>query len=75
MLTNDTDVDTSDTHSVTAVNGQPPSVGVDVAGTYGTLHLNANGTYTYTLDNAQANGAGAGGRPAGHRRVQLHQFG
>ncbi|MFK4723648.1 VCBS repeat-containing protein [Bradyrhizobium niftali] len=55
VLTNDTDVDASDTHSVTAVNGSAAKVGTDVAGTYGTLHLNANGTYTYTLNNAQAN--------------------
>ncbi|MDH2348678.1 VCBS domain-containing protein, partial [Bradyrhizobium sp. SSUT77] len=55
VLTNDTDVDVGDTHSVTAVNGAAAKVGVDVAGTYGTLHLNANGTYTYTLNNAQAN--------------------
>ena len=55
VLTNDTDVDIGDTHSVTAVNGNAAEVGADVAGTYGTLHLNANGTYTYTLNNAQAN--------------------
>src|SRR5207244_3394505 len=35
VLTNDTDVDTNDTHSVTAVNGVGGNVGVDVAGTYG----------------------------------------
>src|SRR5436190_2118531 len=55
VLTNDTDVDTNDTHSVTAVNGAGGNVGVDVAGTYGTLHLNIDGSYTYTLANAQAN--------------------
>ena len=55
VLTNDTDVDTHDTHSVTAVNGSAAKVGVDVAGTYGTLHLNSDGTYTYTLSNGQAN--------------------
>jgi VCBS repeat-containing protein len=54
VLTNDTDVDTLDTHSVTAVNGSASNVGQDVAGTYGTLHLNSNGTYTYTLDNSKA---------------------
>ncbi|QQN64690.1 VCBS domain-containing protein [Bradyrhizobium diazoefficiens] len=55
VLTNDTDVDAHDSHSVTAVNGSAAQVGVDVVGTYGTLHLNADGTYTYTLNNAQAN--------------------
>src|SRR5207248_2030335 len=53
VLTNDSDVDTTDTHSVTAVNGSTAKVGVDVAGVYGTLHLNSNGTYTYTLDNTK----------------------
>src|SRR5437870_2065318 len=28
------------------------SLRVEVAGTYGTLHLNADGSYTYTLDNS-----------------------
>src|SRR6185369_8195595 len=51
VLTNDGDVDTSDTHTVTEVNGSGGGVNADVAGTYGTLHLNANGSYTYTLDN------------------------
>ncbi|TGR27563.1 adhesin, partial [Mesorhizobium sp. M8A.F.Ca.ET.202.01.1.1] len=54
VLTNDTDVDTGDTHSVTAVNGVTGNVGTDVTGTYGTLHLNSNGTYTYTLNNSLA---------------------
>ena len=55
VLTNDTDVDVHDTHSVTAVNDSAAKVGTDVAGTYGTLHLNADGSYSYTLNNAQAN--------------------
>src|SRR5206468_3626557 len=54
VLSNDTDVDTTDTHSVSAVNGSAAKVGVDVSGTYGTLHVNANGTYTYTLDNSKS---------------------
>ena len=54
VLTNDTDPDASDTHSVTAVNGVAGNVGANMTGTYGTLHLNANGTYTYTLNNALA---------------------
>src|SRR5437868_77491 len=52
VLTNDTDVDTLDTHTVTAVNGSTAKVGADVSGTYGTLHVNADGSYTYTLNNA-----------------------
>ncbi len=52
VLTNDTDVDVGDTHSVTAVNGLAVNVGHDVVGTYGTLHLNSDGSYTYTLNNA-----------------------
>ncbi|MDA9494801.1 beta strand repeat-containing protein, partial [Bradyrhizobium sp. CCBAU 11361] len=55
VLTNDTDTDTHDSHCVTAVNGSATKVGADVVGIYGTLHLNSDGTYTYTLNNAQAN--------------------
>ena len=54
VLTNDTDVDVGDTHSVTAVNGVAGNVDVDVAGLYGTLHLKADGSYSYTLDNTKA---------------------
>src|SRR5262249_9039455 len=45
------DGDTTDTHSVTAVNGVAGNVNANVTGTYGTLHLNSNGTYTYALNN------------------------
>ena len=51
VLTNDTDADMLDTLTVTAVNGQVGNVGVDITGVYGTLHLNGDGSYTYTLDN------------------------
>ncbi|TPL78532.1 VCBS domain-containing protein, partial [Mesorhizobium sp. B2-3-12] len=54
VLSNDSDVDTGDTRSVTAVNGSAVNVGANLAGTYGTLHLNSDGTYTYTLNNALA---------------------
>ena len=59
VLTNDTDVDASDTKTVIGVAaGNPGSasgfVGTSVVGTYGTLVLQANGTYTYTLDNNNA---------------------
>ena len=46
VLTNDTDVDAGDTKTVT-------TTGVTV-GTYGTLTLNANGSYTYVVDESNA---------------------
>jgi VCBS repeat-containing protein len=57
VLANDTDVDLSDTHHVIGVakgtvNGVLTSgVGTIITGTYGSLVLNDNGTWTYTLDN------------------------
>ena len=58
------------TQTVTLVNGAAGNVGVAVAGTYGTLTLNANGSYTYTLDNAAAI-VQRWRRPVGHRHLQL----
>ncbi|WP_354067734.1 VCBS domain-containing protein, partial [Bradyrhizobium sp. OAE829] len=52
VLTNDTDVDTGATKTVAAVNGVGGNVGIAVAGTYGSVVINSNGSYTYTLDNA-----------------------
>ena len=58
MLTNDTDPDTNDTKIVVGVQagtaGGPIEGGVGsiVTGTYGTLNLAANGTWTYSLDNS-----------------------
>ena len=52
VLTNDTDVDSGDTRTVTAVNGSAPNVGQPLVGLYGTLTLAADGTWTYALDNA-----------------------
>lgn len=55
VLANDTDVDTNDTHQVMSVNGQAINeAGSAVAGTYGTLHIDGNGNYIYTLDPAKA---------------------
>ncbi|NOS98072.1 MAG: type I secretion C-terminal target domain-containing protein, partial [Methylotenera sp.] len=52
VLTNDTDVDTGNTKTVSAVNGLSANVGApSIAGTYGTVTIAANGTYTYTLNN------------------------
>ena len=37
---------------VSAVNGTAANVGTAIAGTYGTLTLNANGTYSFALNNS-----------------------
>ena len=52
VLTNDTDVDPGDTKTVSAITGG--TVGVAKAGSYGSIVLNANGGYTYTVDNTNA---------------------
>lgn len=44
--------DASAVATVTEVNGSAANVGVEVAGTYGTLALNADGSYTYTANSA-----------------------
>jgi large repetitive protein len=54
VLTNDTDIDSGDTKTVSAVNGSALNVGATINGTYGTVVINANGSYTYTLDNSRA---------------------
>ncbi|MGU3540759.1 VCBS domain-containing protein [Methylobacterium sp. A54F] len=56
VLANDTDADTGDTKTVTAVgfNGTPGSLGSMVAGAYGSLTLNGNGSYSYQVDNSSA---------------------
>ncbi|GAA4443745.1 VCBS domain-containing protein [Novipirellula rosea] len=59
VLTNDTDVDAGDTKTVTGVatgvqGSTSGNVGSTVVGTYGSLVINSNGTYTYTLDNDNA---------------------
>ena len=50
VLTNDTDPDTGDTMTVSAISGG--NVGASRSGSYGALTLNSDGSYTYTLDNA-----------------------
>ena len=52
MLNNDLDVDSGDTKTVVAVNGEALNVGQPLAGTYGTLTLLANGSWSYALNNA-----------------------
>ena len=55
VLTNDADVDSGEkaTLSVSAISfgGSAGTVGAALTGNYGSLLLNANGTYTYTLAN------------------------
>jgi VCBS repeat-containing protein len=52
VLTNDTDVDTGDTKTVTALAGG--TLGSAKAGSYGSLTLNADGSYSYAVDNTNA---------------------
>lgn len=58
VLDNDTDVDGvqyGETRTVlqyTAENGQTASAGQRLQGVYGTLLINADGSYTYTVDNS-----------------------
>ncbi|SNS80480.1 type I secretion C-terminal target domain (VC_A0849 subclass) [Sphingomonas laterariae] len=51
VLTNDSDVDAGTTLAITQVNGAAANVGQVIVGTYGSLKLNADGSYSYTLDN------------------------
>ena len=55
VLANAIDLD-NDPLRVTAVNGQAGNVGVSVTGTYGSLTLNANGSYTYLPGNSAVAG-------------------
>ncbi|AGI24460.1 outer membrane adhesin like protein [Pseudomonas sp. ATCC 13867] len=57
VLPNDSDIDGGDQLSVTGIrtgqeneSGTSGSVGQPIAGRYGTLVLNADGSYTYTID-------------------------
>lgn len=54
VLANDTDADTLDSLSIAAVNGQAALVGAAVAGSYGVFVLNADGSYSYDLDNGSS---------------------
>ena len=63
VLTNDTDVDTGDTRTVTGVaagivGSASSNVGVSVGGSYGSVSVAANGAYSYTVDNNNASVAG-----------------
>ncbi|MFI3155837.1 MAG: VCBS domain-containing protein, partial [Methylococcaceae bacterium] len=52
VLSNDTDVDTGDSKTVTALTGG--TVGSAKTGSYGSLTLATNGSYTYTVDNSNS---------------------
>ncbi len=62
VLSNDTDIDTGDTKTVSAVafGATTGTVGSALAGTYGTLTLNADGSYSYLANKATAEALGAG---------------
>lgn len=53
VLANDTDIDLTDTHSVIGVasGALTGTVGTAIKGIYGSLTLDADGSWTYTLDN------------------------
>ena len=51
VASNDSDPD-DEPLAVTLVDGSGANVGTPIVSTYGTLVLNSNGTYSYTLDNA-----------------------
>ncbi|MGY4197813.1 Ig-like domain-containing protein [Bradyrhizobium sp. USDA 4520] len=50
VLVNDVDVDAGDHLVVSAVNGSAAGVGKSVVGTYGSLTLNADGSYKYVTE-------------------------
>ncbi|MBN8604209.1 MAG: cadherin domain-containing protein, partial [Planctomycetes bacterium] len=59
VTTNDTDPDSGDTKTVVGVvagtaGSASGSVATNVSGVYGTINIAANGTYTYTVNNANA---------------------
>ena len=56
VLTNDTDPDAGDTKTVTAISfgATAGTLGTALNGTYGSLVLNASGTYTYTVNETNA---------------------
>ncbi|HNB42630.1 MAG TPA: VCBS domain-containing protein, partial [Burkholderiaceae bacterium] len=61
VLSNDTDVDSGDAKTVTAVrtgsvegSGTSASAGAALVGSYGTLTLNADGSYTYVVNESNA---------------------
>jgi large repetitive protein len=62
VLPNDTDVDSGDTKTVTAIafGATTGTVAAGLAGTYGTLTINADGSYSYAANRPAADALGAG---------------
>jgi VCBS repeat-containing protein len=59
VLTNDTDIDSGDTKTVSGVaagvvSSASTNVGSSVVGTYGSINISSTGVYTYTVDNSNA---------------------
>ncbi len=57
VLSNDSDVDSGDLHTVTRLTNSASvsgTLGVALSGTYGSLTLNADGSYSYALDNSNS---------------------
>ncbi len=59
VLTNDTDVDAGDTRTVTGVAAgtvanASTNVATNIAGSFGSINIAADGSYTYTVDNTSA---------------------
>jgi uncharacterized delta-60 repeat protein len=59
VFTNDTDVDSGDSRTVTGVaagvfGSASTNVGSAVVGTYGSINISSTGAYTYTVDNSNA---------------------
>jgi VCBS repeat-containing protein len=60
VLANDLDNDVGDAKTVTEVNGAAVNVGAVIDTAYGEITINADGSYTYNLDNAAVQSLGAG---------------
>ena len=54
VLSNDTDVDSGHTFSVSAVSGATGNVGNAISGSYGSFTINSNGSYSYAINNADS---------------------
>ncbi len=59
VLTNDSDLDAGDTKTVTGVTAGPAAggsgpLGASVTGTYGSITINSDGSYTYIVDESNA---------------------
>ena len=73
VLANDTDVDAGDTKTVSAVGGWRATWAAWWWGTYGSITLNADGSYTYVVDNTNSTVQGAAhGDGHGDRELHLH---